>query len=311
MSTESKNHQILILLSILFVTILGIIYLYVNRSPIVTFTPPSPEINKNKLFTNGKFEFTYPTTLELLQGQDQITFKTPLNNQIQIQEVTDNSKTIADYLAKRDKESQASWEGMPSVDVVSMKKTVINGLNCIRREEHLLAADITQTSTYFKQGDLLVIITLLPIPGNTRGDDQAIYDQILSTFKFIDITNTQTVKIYFHNPAIDPNFDDPNANDYKLVTIPKTNTPLKDSLDELIKLFITEDEKAYGSRVLNFRLKSAIISSGVAKLVFEDPEFYTSGGSTRVGLLYSQIEKTALQFPSVKKVEISGATFQP
>jgi len=133
--------------------------------------------------------------------------------------------------------------------------------------------------------------------------------QILSTFKFTD--NTQTVKIYYHNPKLDPNFENIVANDFKEVSIPKSSTPLKDSINELIKTFISEDEKTYGSRVTNFKLKSATIINGVAKLVFNDPESYTSGGSTRVNLIYSQIEKTALQFPSVKKVEITGAVFQP
>jgi len=138
---------------------------------------------------------------------------------------------------------------------------------------------------------------------------QSDFDQILSTFKFNG--NTQTVKIYYHNPKLDPNFENIVANDFKEVSIPKSSTPLKDSINELIKTFILEDEKAYGSRVTNFKLKSATIINGVAKLVFDDPESYTSGGSTRVNLIYSQIEKTALQFPSVKKVEIAGAVFQP
>lgn len=141
-------------------------------------------------------------------------------------------------------------------------------------------------------------------------DGEKLFHQILSTFKFTN-SNQQIVKIYYYNPKLDSNYENIVANDFKEILIPKTSTPLKDSINELLKLFVTEDEKDYGSRVLNFKLKSASIVDGMAKLVFDDPESYTSGGSSRINLIYSQIEKTALQFPSVKKVQITGAVFQP
>ena len=312
-----KIKILLSIISVLFVTVLFLLYLnftkptgIIDQLPTPTSLPISSVLSL-KHYSNSQFEFNYPNGFILTEEQNLITIHTNSNNDILFATSVSVPGTITEYLAKADKESSTSWEGKSSVNIESTKKTVINGLNCVQRTEHLLAADITQTSTYFKSGSTVVSIILRSVPGNSLTEDIPIYSQILSTFKFNENSTTQTIKVYFHNSALDPNFENAIANDFKLVTIPKTNTPLKDAINELIKFFVTEDENAYGTRVLNFKLKSASINNGVAKLVFEDPENYTSGGSTRVNLIYSQIEKTALQFPTVKKVEITGAVFQP
>jgi hypothetical protein len=101
------------------------------------------------------------------------------------------------------------------------------------------------------------------------------------------------------------------ATDFKTVLIPKTSTPLKDSINQLLKQLAIDYGQDYGDRVLDFKLISATIVNSEARLVFDDPGSFTSGGSCRINSIYSQIENTAKQFPSVKSVKITGAIFQP
>ncbi|MCR4325346.1 MAG: hypothetical protein NUV59_00885, partial [Patescibacteria group bacterium] len=51
---------------------------------------------------------------------------------------------------------------------------------------------------------------------------------------------------------------------------------------------------------------------GVLTLTFDDPQSLTSGGSCRAGILWFQIEATALQFPEVKQARFAPEElFQP
>lgn len=122
--------------------------------------------------------------------------------------------------------------------------------------------------------------------------------------------NQLAVKIYFHDDVSDPSVDDCTKNTPKIENIPQTTTPLKDTIELLLQKIRQEDNQGDQKRADGFKLKSASITNGIASLVFVDPLFYTSGGSCRVGSLYSRIEDTAKQFPGVKSVKISGAPFQ-
>lgn len=98
-------------------------------------------------------------------------------------------------------------------------------------------------------------------------------------------------------------------------TIPNTVTPLKDSIN-LLLAGPTAQEKSRGITsefpLQGVKLTNAEIKNGTATLTFEDPNFKTSGGSCRAGVLWFQIEKTALQFPSVKEVKfMPEELFQP
>ena len=62
----------------------------------------------------------------------------------------------------------------------------------------------------------------------------------------------------------------------------------------------------------SFRLLSANLQENTLTLHFDDPKYFTSGGSNRVGYLWLQIKMTALQFPEVKQVKYKPQTlFQP
>ncbi len=62
-----------------------------------------------------------------------------------------------------------------------------------------------------------------------------------------------------------------------------------------------------------FKLLSAEMSeTGVVTLTFEDPNFFTSSGSCRVGMMVDQIKKTVMQYPGVTDVVIMPEDiFQP
>ncbi|MDD4409197.1 MAG: GerMN domain-containing protein [Candidatus Pacebacteria bacterium] len=98
--------------------------------------------------------------------------------------------------------------------------------------------------------------------------------------------------------------------------IDKTNTPIKDTINTLLKERLTEEEEKEGFRSEfpndDFKLLSINLSEGKLILLFSEVPGFTSGGSCRVSILANQIRMTALQFPEVKEVVIKPETlFQP
>ncbi len=101
--------------------------------------------------------------------------------------------------------------------------------------------------------------------------------------------------------------------------IPVSKTPIQDTINLLLKgkenLTQNDIERGITTEypLEGLRLKSANLKEdGTLILEFEDPLNRTGGGSCRVGILWSQIEETAKQFPEVKKVRfLPEALFQP
>jgi len=129
-----------------------------------------------------------------------------------------------------------------------------------------------------------------------------------------------TIQLYYYDPALDTD-ETGNIQCSKegLVAVPrvllKSTTP-EDAVRLLIGGEITEAEKERGVTsefpLSGFSLQSAEHESGVLTLTFEDPEFKTSGGACRVGILWFQIEETAKQFASVEEVRfMPEELFQP
>jgi len=135
---------------------------------------------------------------------------------------------------------------------------------------------------------------------------QNVLTQILSTFQFTtNSTNTINVELYYHDSRIDPNTDFCEANNYIEKEIPKTNSPIKDSINTLIRSDIFERDDRFILKSINLKQDGTLI------LEFPWIGGFTTGGSCRIGILTSQIEKTALQFPEVKKVIFEPEVFQP
>lgn len=128
------------------------------------------------------------------------------------------------------------------------------------------------------------------------------------------------VTLYYYDPARDQGPGGAQCSPKGLVAVerllPKTQTPLRDSIALLIRGELLAQERAAGLTtefpIAGLDLKSASITNAVATLVFDDPQGKTGGGSCRIGILRAQIEATAKQFPTVSSVRIEPVElFQP
>jgi len=98
--------------------------------------------------------------------------------------------------------------------------------------------------------------------------------------------------------------------------VPFSDNLIYDTIKSLIQDEISEKETQAGFSTGfpgdSFRLLSADLQGNILTLHFDDPKYFTSGGSNRVGYLWLQIRMTALQFPEVKQVKYKPETlFQP
>ncbi|HUT70462.1 MAG TPA: hypothetical protein VMW89_07265 [Desulfatiglandales bacterium] len=89
-----------------------------------------------------------------------------------------------------------------------------------------------------------------------------------------------------------------------------------DTIKSLIESELSEKEKQAGFWTSfpgeSFRLLRAEFQGDTLTLYFDDPTYFTSGGSNRVGYMWLQIQMTALQFPEVGHVRYKPETlFQP
>lgn len=135
-------------------------------------------------------------------------------------------------------------------------------------------------------------------------------------------TPMRTVKLYYYNAASDK---DSSGNimcsSQGLVSvsrqIPRTITPIQDTIRLLLKGELTAQEQAWGITteypLPGFSLIAASLDDeGALTLTFEDSQNRTGGGSCRVGILWAQIEATAKQFSEVTSVRfMPEELFQP
>lgn len=133
----------------------------------------------------------------------------------------------------------------------------------------------------------------------------------------VSFSSGREVSLYYYNKKLDPNSDCTSEAVVPVKrSINKTQTPIQDAIRMLIQADLTLSEKENGVTtefpLEGFELKGANLRNGELTLEFIDPNMKTSGGSCRVSLLWSQIEKTAMQFPEVKVVNfIPRDLFQP
>jgi len=143
----------------------------------------------------------------------------------------------------------------------------------------------------------------------------------IQTLTFIESPETgTTIRLYYYNPSKDQGPGGAQCSKNGLVSvervIPKTTTPLTESIKLLLRGEISPDEKAQGITsefpLDGVTLTSASIQNGVAILTFSDPQNKTGGGSCRVAVLWAQIEATAKQFGTVNSVRfLPEELFQP
>ncbi len=99
-------------------------------------------------------------------------------------------------------------------------------------------------------------------------------------------------------------------------SIPRTVTPIQDSINLLIRGELSSAERAQGIStefpLAGLELSGAALSGGILTLEFNDPRNATSGGSCRSSILRAQIEATAKQFENVNSVRYKPEDlFQP
>ncbi len=115
------------------------------------------------------------------------------------------------------------------------------------------------------------------------------------------------ISLYYYNQSEDKeNTCDSN---YVLpVTryISESDNQIEDAINLLIKGKLTEKEIASGFFTefpnADFKLLDSSLKNGTLTLKFNEVPGFTTGGSCRVGILATEIVKTAKQFPEVKKV---------
>jgi len=98
--------------------------------------------------------------------------------------------------------------------------------------------------------------------------------------------------------------------------IPITQTPIQDAVNLLMEGKLLDEEIAAGITtefpLAGVELKGANLKEGILTLEFVDPQNKTGGGACRAGIVWSQIEATAKQFPGVNEVRYLPETlFQP
>jgi hypothetical protein len=254
----------------------------------------------------------YPSTIRLTDfGQDGITVASLSGDWlVSVAPVKITGSTLEQIAnMKRQSFIKTCLPGYDSTPVGDMSNIFSFGLRAIGFSVAFCDKPGYNFFYYLDRGDIFYEINQFFVgnntginPGNSPGEFETITNLILSTFRLVDPTSTQKVKIYLPGDS-----DTCSSTTYKEVDIPKSSTPLKDSLEYLINSFSGQD------KVEGFRLVSAVIKNNTAIITLEDPNFFTSGGSCLQGINRSQFEKTALQFPTVKKVEFIGPDylFQP
>ena len=134
------------------------------------------------------------------------------------------------------------------------------------------------------------------------------------------VEDKTAVKLYYYNPALDQGPGGAECSEKGLVAvereIPRTPTPIQDTIKLLLRGELTSEERASGIitefPLEGFSLMGASLKDGALVLEFSDPENKTSGGACRVGILWKKIEATAKQFPEASEIRfLPEELFQP
>ena len=157
--------------------------------------------------------------------------------------------------------------------------------------------------------------------GLPEHDDQFAFPVSFATDPGEAASQTQTISLYFYDAARDVDDDgvvqcSPDAVVQSSRTIPATTTPARAVVELVLAGEITDAEAAAGLSteypLPGVGLEDIQLRDGVLTITLADPELATSGGSCRVTILRTQLEKTALQFATVDEVVILPEdVFQP
>lgn len=143
----------------------------------------------------------------------------------------------------------------------------------------------------------------------------------VSSSPFITTAPQRAIHLYYYSPAEDKDErGNIQCSEKGLVAverrIPLTQTPVQDAVRLLLKGEMTPEERARGITtefpLAGLELRGASLENGVLTLSFADPNYATTGGACRTGILAFQIRKTAGQFEGVEQVRFQPQdVFQP
>ena len=132
---------------------------------------------------------------------------------------------------------------------------------------------------------------------------------------------TRTVQLYYYSAEQDTDTSGNIACSRNGVVpverdIPRTDTPIQDTIHLLLAGELSAEERARGISteypLEGFSLTGVSLKDGVLTLSFDDPNNKTVGGACRVGILWFQIEETTKQFAGVQQVRfLPEELFQP
>jgi spore germination protein GerM len=118
-----------------------------------------------------------------------------------------------------------------------------------------------------------------------------------------------TIKLYFHNEKLNPNMEDCNKVFPVTRRIPRTTGVARAALEELFRGTTAEEEsrKFSGFPPADTAgiLKSVNVKNGAAYVNFTSRMFEQMGNATTScggSAFFSMVEKTLMQFPTIKKV---------
>lgn len=136
--------------------------------------------------------------------------------------------------------------------------------------------------------------------------DGAEINMVSVPVKFGKIETTK-INVFFGNSKLDPNATDCGRVFAATKDIPKTDTPGRAALEELLAGPTAEEQKnGYFSSINSgVQIQKLSIENGAAKVDFNKQLEEAVGGSCRVAAIRAQITQTLKQFPTVKSVVIS------
>lgn len=316
----TTNRKQTLLFFIIAVAIGAAIFFSTRKNNALSPTQPAGQTSNWKTYTNNFYhvEFKYPKNYSFNENSDKIEINAPLSicnpalvfnteEYKQLREVQiiikkrhgSLEKILADEGGKNYGWESDSFNEKPGFSIAV-------GAEMITPYTRFLVegypGEVLDIQSYiFASGDQGSCVPRLDI---ASASDMS--KQILSTFKFLDTSkNTISIKLYYNDPKLDPNMEFCEARDYIEKVIPKTDSPVKDAMNTLIRSDIFKRDDKFILKSINLKQDGTLI------LEFPFIGGFTTGGSCRIGILTSQIKNTAMQFSEVKKVIFEPDVFQP
>jgi spore germination protein GerM len=131
-------------------------------------------------------------------------------------------------------------------------------------------------------------------------------EKITVPIRFPGPETITTVKIFFNNSNLDPEFSCNKVFPVERV-VSKTPALARAALESLLRgpSFKEQEQGFFTSINSGVKIQKLVIENEIAKVDFDEQMEFQMGGSCRVSAIRSQITETLKQFPTVKSVVIS------